>query len=153
MATALSPACNTSPNRSGVWNAALFGKGKGEDKVCFNLFGADLPGTPGANIGFEIKTDRGFAMVSFPVSKIEAAAWHDFAGRYDGKTLELFCDGRRIAGKPWSGKLVVNREPMLIAAETVDGQIVRHFQGELEEAALWSRALTDDELSELSRAQ
>jgi hypothetical protein len=132
----------------GAWNSALFGKGRGEDKVYFNLFSADLPGTPGTDIGFEIKTDHGFAMVSFPASQIEVAAWHDLAGRYDGKTLELFCDGRRMASKPWSGKFVTNSEPLLIGAETDHGKVVRHFQGELEEAALWSRALTDDELSE-----
>jgi hypothetical protein len=129
----------------------LFGKGRGEDKVYFNLFSADLPGTPGQDIGIEIKTDRGFAMVSFPVSQIEAKAWHDLTGRYDGKTLELFCDGRRMAGKAWNGKLVTNHEPLLIGAETDGGKVGRHFEGELEVAALWSRALTDAELIELSR--
>ena len=134
----------------GVWNAALFAKRGGHDFVHFNLFSADLPETPGPDIGFEIRTDRGFAMVSFPVSQIEATAWHDLVGRYDGKTLELFCDGRRMAGKPWSGALQKNREPLLIGAETYAGKVVRHFHGEVEEAALWSRALSDGEIGLLS---
>ncbi len=134
----------------GVWNSALFAKRGGREQLHFNLFSVDLPETPGSDIGFEIRTDRGFALVSFPVSQIEATAWHDLVGRYDGKRLEIFCDGRRMAGKPWSGKLQRNREPLLIGAETDSGKVVRHFRGELEEAALWSRALADDEASVLS---
>jgi hypothetical protein len=131
----------------GAWNSALFAKRGSREQLHFNLFSVDLPETPGADIGFEIRTDRGFAMVSFPVSQIAATAWHDLVGRYDGKNLELFCDDRRMAGKPWSGKLQKNREPLLIGAETDSGKVVRHFHGELEEAALWSRALTDVEVS------
>ena len=134
----------------GVWDSALCAKRGSREQVHFNLFSVDLPETPGADIGFEIRTDRGFAMVSFPVSQIESTAWHDLVGRYDGKNLELFCDGRRMAGKPWSGKLQKNREPLLIGAETDAGKVVRHFHGELEEAALWSRALTDEEVASLS---
>jgi hypothetical protein len=134
----------------GVWEAALFAKRGSHEQVHFNLFSSNLSATPGADIGFEIRTDQGFAMVSFPVSQIEATAWHDLVGRYDGERLELFCDGRRLAAKPWSGALQKNREPLLIGAETDAGKVVRHFHGELEEAALWSRALLDDEVAVLS---
>ena len=134
----------------GEWNSALFAKRGGQDQAHFNLFSVDLPETPGPDIGFEIRTDQGFAQVSFPVSQIEATAWHDLVGRYDGKALALFCDGRRVAGKPWSGALLKNREPLLIGAETDAGKVVRHFHGELEEAALWSRALADNEVALLS---
>jgi hypothetical protein len=73
------------------------------------------------------------------------------AGHYDGKTLARFCDGQRKAGKAWSGKLANNRGPLLIGAETNGGQLLRYFRGEPEVAALWSRALTDDELFALSQ--
>ncbi len=134
----------------GAWDSALFGKRGSHEQVQFNLFSADPPDTPGNDIGFEIRTDRGFALVSFPVSKINATAWHDLVGRYDGHTLELFCDGRRMAGKSWSGRLQPNREPLLIGAETDGGKVVRLFHGELESAALWPRALTDAEVTALS---
>ena len=134
----------------GAWDSALFAKRGGHDLVHFNLFSADLPEKPGADLGFEIRTDRGFAQVSFPVSQIAATAWHDLVGRYDGKNLELFCDGQRMAGKPWSGVLQLNREPLLIGAETDGGKVVRHFHGEVETAALWAWALTDEEVRTLS---
>jgi hypothetical protein len=135
----------------GAWNSALFAKRGSREQLYFNLFSVDLPETPGPDIGFEIRTDRGFAMVSFPVSQIEATAWHDLVGRYDGKNLEIFCDGRRLAGKPWSGTLQKNREPLLIGAETDSGKVVRRFHGELEEAALWSRALAEAEVALFSQ--
>jgi hypothetical protein len=46
-----------------------------------------------------------------------------------------------------------NQESLLIGAETEAGKVVRHFHGELEEAALWSRALTDNEVFVLSGVQ
>ena len=58
-----------------------------------------------------------------------------------------------MAGKPWTGALQKNREPLLIGAETDAGKVVRHFRGELEAAALWSRALTDKELARISRTE
>jgi hypothetical protein len=134
----------------GLWNSALVAKRGSREQVHLNLSGVDVPETSGTDIGFEIRTDRGFAVVSFPVSQIEAAAWHDLVGRYDGRSLELFCNGRRMAHQPWSGRLLRNREPLLIGAETDGGRVVRHFHGELETAALWSRALSDEEIAWLS---
>lgn len=136
---------------SGQWNAALLAKRGGIDRLSFNLFSGDLPETAGADIGFEVRTDQGFAQVSFPASQIATDAWHDLVGRYDGRALALFCDGRLLARKPHQGTLVKNDEPLLIGAETDGGKVVRHFLGELEEAALWSRALSDEEIRTLSR--
>jgi len=134
----------------GAWNSALMAKRGNLQTLHFNLFSIDLRETPGPDIGFEIRTDRGFAMVSFPVSKIDATAWHDLIGRYDGQSIAIYCDGQRMAAKPWSGKLQPNKEPLLIGAETDSGKVVRHFIGEMEEAAVWSRGLRDDEIRALS---
>lgn len=136
---------------AGKWDSALMAKRGGHDRVHFNLFSVDLPGTPGSDIGFEIRTDKGFAQASFPVSKIDATAWHNLVGRYDGTTLAIFCDGRLMASQPAEGTLVRNAEPLLIGAETDRDKVVRHFHGELEEAAIWPRALTDAETAALSR--
>jgi hypothetical protein len=131
---------------SGAWNAGLMGKRGSLEQLHLNLFSTDFPGTPGPDIGFEIRTDRGLAQVSFPVSAIPADAWHDLVARYDGRSMALFCDGRRLAGREWSGTLQENQEPWLIGAETDQSRVVRHFRGELESAAIWSRALTDEEI-------
>jgi hypothetical protein len=82
---------------------------------------------------------------------MQASAWHDFVGRYDGKNLVLFCDGQMMASNPCQGTLIKNDEPLLIGAETDAGKVVRHFHGELEEAAFWSRSLSEQEIAVLSR--
>ena len=134
----------------GNWSQALFAKRGGHDRVNFNLFAVDLPGQPGDDVGFEICTDQGFYQVSFPVSRIDPTAWHDLVGRYDGKSLAIFCDGTRMSEVPASGNLVQNNEPMLIGAETDGEQVVRPFTGLMQEAAVWSRALDDHDVQLLS---
>jgi len=132
----------------GTWNATLVSSGE-----AFKLFAADLPGTPGADVAFEITTDRGAATVSFPISQIDPTAWDDLVARYDGTTLTLFCNGKKMAAKPCSGLLEENRDALLIGAGKDGGKVAQHFHGELEEAALWSRALSDREVAALSARQ
>lgn len=133
----------------GSWNSALFSKRGNHDVVNFCLFSTDLDGTPGPDIGFEVHTENGFTMTSFPVSRVDATGWLDLVGRYDGARLQIFCNGRLMAERPCSGALTQNAEAILIGAETYDGTPKRFFTGEMEEAALWSRALTDEELGVL----
>lgn len=136
----------------GNWSRGLFAKRGSHDVTNFNLFGVDLPGTAGEDIGFEIHTDLGFFQVSFPVSAIDALAWHDLVGRYDGKSLAIYCDGKQMASVPASGLLTQNREPLLIGAETAGGQAVRPFTGQLARASVWTRALSSQQI-ELLNAQ
>jgi hypothetical protein len=131
---------------AGAWDGALMAKRGSHDTTNFNLY--SLAG----RIGFELHGDGGFVGVDFPASKVDARAWHDLVGRYDGKKVELLCDGKVMAEKPWAGgKLTTNAEPLLIGAETDAGKAVRPFHGEIEEAAVWAGALSDDEVAALSR--
>ncbi len=137
----------------GSWNSALIAKRGNHDVVNFCMFSTDLKETPGPDIGFEFHTEKGFVAVSFPVSKVEATGWLDLVGRYDGKSIALLCNGRVMAEKPWSGELTSNNEPILIGAESYDGEPKRFFTGEMEEAAIWPRALTQIELEMLMSAR
>jgi beta-fructofuranosidase len=138
----------------GLWAYGLFNKRGNHSVVNFNLFSVDLGPAPGPDIGFELHSEAGFVLVSFPVSDINPTAWHDLVGRYDGKTIELICDGRIMAKRSWhGGDLTQNTEPVIIGAETDNGRVVRPFTGEMEEAALWSRTLTDAEVAQLARKE
>jgi len=131
---------------AGAWDGALMGKRGSHDTTNFNLY--SLAG----RIGFELHGEAGFVGVDFPASRVDARAWHDLVGRYDGTKVELLCDGKVMAEKAWAGgKLTSNAEPLLIGAETDAGKAVRPFHGEMEEAAVWARALSDDEVAALSR--
>jgi hypothetical protein len=136
----------------GQWNAALVAKRGGQKRVNFNLFSADLADTSGPDIGFEVRTEAGLVSVRFPVSRIDPTAWHDFVGRYDGEFIELLCDGEVMVRRRWQGgALTPNAAPLLLGAEADSGKVVRPFTGQMEEAALWSRALRDAELAALMR--
>jgi hypothetical protein len=45
---------------------------------------------------------------------------------------------------------VPNAEPLLIGAETDSGNVVRPFRGDIERAALWTKALSDTDIQTLS---
>jgi hypothetical protein len=72
-------------------------------------------------------------------------------GRYNGSVLEILCDGKVMARRDARGELTPNDAPMLIGAESDQGRVVRPFVGEIAEAALWTRFITDDEVSTLVR--
>ncbi|MEX2114972.1 MAG: family 16 glycoside hydrolase, partial [Pirellulales bacterium] len=136
----------------GNWTQPLMSKGS-DDALNFRLFSADLPSTPGPDIGLEIDTGRRTYRVAFPVSQIDATAWHDLVGRYTGRNLELICDGKVMVRVDAKGMLSTNDEPVLIGGEMQNGQVARTLAGELQEAAVWTRALTDEDVSVLTRKQ
>lgn len=135
---------------SGAWKAALVSAPGNTGAHRLRLSGADVPGAPGPALSLEISTDRGTAGVTFSLSPLEAAAWHDLVGRYDGSRLELFCDGARRAEQAWTGALTRGRGPLVLGAELEAGKPERRFQGELEVLALWDRALPDVAVAALS---
>lgn len=131
---------------SGRWGQALFAKRGTHATINFNLFAT------GDRIGFELHGGAGLGSLTFPRAEINATAWHDLIGRYDGKTLEIICDDKVMASAPWrGGTLTQNDVALLIGAEINEGLPVRRFTGEIEEAALWSRALGDAEIAALVR--
>ena len=101
----------------GKWNSELIGKraSDGVGPVHFNLFCAELPDR-GPMISFEIRTDKTAAVASFPVSAIDASAWHNLVGRYNGKSVAIWCDGRLMASEPLQGKLKPNPHALFIGA-------------------------------------
>jgi len=135
----------------GNWTGGLFSKRGTLETVNFNLFAADLPSTPGPDVGFEIHTGRTLYRLAFPLSQVDPTAWHDLVGRYNGSVLEILCDGKVMARRDARGELTPNDAPILIGAESDHGRVVRPFAGEIEEAALWTRFITDDEVSTLVR--
>ena len=132
----------------GQWGSALLAKRGGRDAMNFNLY--SLPNT----IGLEFHGDAGFVGITFPLSNVNPTAWHNLIGRYDGKTIELICDDTVMVEKAWvGGRLTQNQEPLLIGAETDNGKIVRPFTGDIEEAAIWPRALSYEEIARLVRKE
>ena len=143
---------------SGQWGRGIFSKyGAGHDALAYNLFSTTLSGgDAGPDIGFELGTAPGNGMVQVKASVsqlLDPAAWHDLIVRYDGRMLEMFVDGVRIDQRPASGDLRQNEEACIVGGYSVGGKVPNPFHGQIDHAALWQRAITDDEIVQLSGGQ
>jgi hypothetical protein len=125
-----------------LWNSTLIAS-RSKDHLNFHLFGSQQGTTPEPHLTFELQAERGSATVSFPLTSLEPAAWHDLVARYDGHRLELLCDGKRMAEKSFEGgNLKMDQAPLLIGAEMDGGKATNFFHGELQEVALWNKWIT-----------
>lgn len=134
----------------GRWESALMGKGSGTEDVHFDLSATDLPETTGPDLVFEVGTDRGRQRVSVPVSRFAATDWVDVVGRYDGRELILSVNGEVLVRRSHGGRLLRNDGSLWVGAAPSASGATRHFRGGLSTAAMWSRALSDEEVRGLS---
>lgn len=137
---------------SGKWSGPLFSKHGGHAQLSYNLFATTLHGK--MSIGFELGTDfkPQPLQVSFPIERLDATAWHDVIVRYSGPRLELFIDGVLVDEEWPAGHLrVAETIPCLLGAEVgADDAVHARDRLLLDHAALWRRALSDDEIVQLS---
>jgi len=133
----------------GRWTASLFAKGQTNDPG-FRVFARHPPESPNPELVFEMRDNHSTGSVRMPwTPQLNPAAWHDLVARFDGQSLALFVDGSLRARTEWTGSLPASPTPLWIGAEPVQGRDHNHFRGDLESAAVWTRALTDDEIRSL----
>ena len=127
---------------SGRWAAGLLSK-KGETKN-YNLFAWNLG--RGMEFGFEFNLlgEQHFRQVRTPLAGLAVADWHDLVVRYDGAKLTLFVDGVSRDQQPATGQVAAALQASLVVGADPGGENV--FQGLIDHAALWKRALTDAEI-------
>lgn len=93
---------------------------------------------------------NGIFRVGVPVAMIGAEQWHDVTVRFTGPKLEMFVDGVLVDEEWPIGKLRISSAPCLIGAIQMGEQLISGFKGEIADAAIWNRAISDDELIHLS---
>ncbi|MGQ9632212.1 MAG: LamG-like jellyroll fold domain-containing protein [bacterium] len=135
---------------SGKWNAPLLSKYSGSSKLVYRLFAADLGS--GMVLAFELGTDWNERplQVNIPIAMVGPTDWHDVIVRYTGSKLELFVDGILLDEEWPIGSLRSSSEPCLIGAEPFGDEVKVGFRGVIDHAAIWNRALSDDEIAALS---
>jgi hypothetical protein len=121
--------------------------------VHFDLWATDLPGTSGPDLVFEVGTDLGRQRVTVAVSRFPATDWVDVVGRYDGREMVLSVNGEVLARRSHGGRLRRNEGVLWIGAAPSASGATRHFRGGMAAAALWSRALTDEEVRVLTERE
>lgn len=88
--------------------------------------------------------------VGVPVSMIGPKTWHDVTVRFSGPRLEMFVDGVLVDEEWPIGKLRISTASCLIGAAETENGIADGFIGKVDYAAIWDRALSDDEITTLS---
>lgn len=135
-----------------LWSTrGFFTKGGGHDKLVFNFFSYDFnQGQELMRLGCEIGVDGRAGLaghVAVHLDRIGFEGWHDVVARYDGKALTLFVDGVNLDSQPVQGPLRTgNTEPLAIGGGTYQGQCDDPFPGLIDHAAIWKRALSDEEI-------
>jgi len=92
----------------------------------------------------------GVLRLAVPVAMIDPAPWHDVVVRFRGPNLELFVDGVLVDEEWPHGALHQFRSPFLIGAGYEKGKLKAGFRGQIDHAALWNRALRDEEIVALA---
>lgn len=119
-------------------NGLLFSKHGGHRQSSFNLYANR------GDIGFEIGTQTVStlaASIRIPANLIKKDKWQSVVARYDGSQISIFLDGKCLKSASVSGNLRQNAVPLII------GEAMR---GQIAQAALWARALSDAEIASLS---
>lgn len=129
----------------------LFAKGQNHD-LHFRL-GSENSSAETREMSIAVRTSAGVFRAAFPLSRVSPGAWHDFVGRYDGKVLEVFCDGQSMAKVDAHGALLPSEAPILIGAASDTEKVSEKFTGEIEEVNLWTRRLSDREIQRLIQGE
>ncbi|MDQ2842518.1 MAG: GH32 C-terminal domain-containing protein [Acidobacteriota bacterium] len=140
---------------SGEWSTPLFGKSGGQTRESFYLHASDLNDSTGMALVAEIGSDEVAGMHRVRTSAFPLARdlWHDIVVRFDGKTLELFVDGALRDNEAAIGTVRENRSRRCLIGAGIpneDGHPRADFQGLVNYAAVWKRALSDSEVAQIS---
>ncbi|MEM9373777.1 MAG: LamG-like jellyroll fold domain-containing protein, partial [Planctomycetota bacterium] len=140
----------------GSWNHTPFSKHGGGALLQYNLFAFEIDGGS-VDLGFQLGTERGVKRLAAEIPAVRAQDWHTIAVRYNGRDIELFLNGRFTGSARHSGRLrPASDVPLVLGGEPQvkrDGsgyRFARRLTGAIDHAAIWDRALTDDEIIAVS---
>lgn len=78
---------------------------------------------------------------------VQVGTWYHFAGTYDGSEMRVYLNGNLEATTPKTGSVFDSSVDLRIGRyDYFSGWV---FQGAMDEVALWDRALTESEISQL----
>lgn len=73
--------------------------------------------------------------------------WYHLAMTYDGAQLRLYIDGAQVAAAVAEGALTYDSHPVVIGADIENESLAYYFNGQIDETAIYNRALTDTEIA------
>jgi hypothetical protein len=124
------------------WNSGSRILCKGDSE--YDFYGA-------ASGGFEFSlnigaTSNGTAATTLP----SIGVWHHAVGTYDGTFVKIYIDGQMVAYQEAAGFISSHGTPLLnIGVKPDSSNPVDFFNGSMSDVAIYNRALTSNEVSEL----
>jgi len=87
----------------------------------------------------------------FGIVNVNDGQWHHVAGTYDGSRICLYVDGKLDISSEAAGSIEVNDYNVLIGANSEKPD--RNFKGSIDDARIYSYALSAEEVKEISAGQ
>ncbi|MFI6730233.1 LamG domain-containing protein [Streptomyces atratus] len=124
-----------------VWQGSIIAK----DSWGSGDAGYVLRGGADGQISFVLALDGRFTDVQ-TTTTVPTSGWHHVAGVYDGEELQIFIDGTVQATRPATGKITPSTgTPVIVGNNPTDSD--RRFSGSIDEARVYSRALSATEIT------
>ena len=96
-----------------------------------------------AQPSFQIQTLNGYKEIHSSET-LTNNKWYHLVGTYDGSSIKLFVDGALKAEDRWSGNIVTNNHALVMG--TAPAEKGYEYQGLIDEVAIYSKALTPEEI-------
>jgi hypothetical protein len=123
-----------------------------QDVICKSSSSANngyiFPRTPNGwtSIDFLLNFNGfGFRTLSVPYGKSKANQWHHVAATYDGFKMRTYIDGVLAGEFSFAGTITVNNNPLTLGGHP--GFPSECYGGDIDEARIWNRALTQCEIT------
>ncbi len=107
-----------------------------------------------ANPQFFTEHTNGTNLLSAPTNLADATVWNHLAASYDGTTKRLYVNGVLAASVVVGTAIVYDSAnvPLTVGADWENGVAFYRFTGEVDEATLYNRALSDMEITAIFNA-
>lgn len=99
-----------------------------------------------------LKVKKAYAQ---PEIKVTTGQWRQVVGTYDGKDVKMYIDGWLVDQRPWGGKVPRTPYDLIIGANRSNtlSKASTFFNGLMDDVMIFNRALSDDEVQTLFKAQ
>jgi len=103
----------------------------------------------GGRLSFEVGTNAWYFIDTAQLMSLNT--WTHVAGTYDGTTLRAYIDGvERAIGSPYNGSICTSSTRLAMGAS--DDNADRYYDGMIDDAAVFNRALSGPEIQKLYQA-
>ncbi|RKU38244.1 hypothetical protein C6496_07040 [Candidatus Poribacteria bacterium] len=118
--------------------------------ICYGIASADNGSGPTALLFLGSRDKQGNVRRHDFVSphEMDEKKWHHVAGSYDGETMKIYIDGKVIGKEKKKFNFVGDNDSDVRIGCLKDKPHVTFVNGSIDEAAVWRRALSDNEIKQ-----